>query len=43
MYNQCDPFIYLNLIVKNREVPIERYLVGQYQISMSPVSKLLIY
>jgi hypothetical protein len=25
MYNQCESFIYLDLMVKNREVPIERY------------------
>jgi hypothetical protein len=25
MYNQCESFICLDLIVKNREVPIERY------------------
>jgi hypothetical protein len=25
VYNQCESFIYLNLIVKNREVSIERY------------------
>jgi hypothetical protein len=25
VYNQCELFIYLDLIVKNREVPIERY------------------
>jgi hypothetical protein len=25
VYNQCESFISLNLIVKNREIPIERY------------------
>jgi hypothetical protein len=25
VYNQCESFICLNLMVKNREVPIERY------------------
>jgi hypothetical protein len=25
VYNQCESFICLDLIVKNREVPIERY------------------
>jgi hypothetical protein len=25
VYNQCQSFICLNLMVKNREVPIERY------------------
>jgi hypothetical protein len=24
VYNQCESFIYLDLMVKNREVPIER-------------------
>jgi hypothetical protein len=25
VYNQYESFIYLNLMVKNREIPIERY------------------
>jgi hypothetical protein len=25
MYNQCELFIYLDLMIKNMEVPIERY------------------
>jgi hypothetical protein len=25
VHNQCESFIYLDLIVKNREIPIERY------------------
>jgi hypothetical protein len=25
VYNQCESFIYSDLMVKNREVPIERY------------------
>jgi hypothetical protein len=26
MYNQCESFIWLDLMGKNREIPIERYL-----------------
>jgi hypothetical protein len=25
VYNQCESFIYLDLMVKNKEVPIEKY------------------
>jgi hypothetical protein len=25
VYNQCESFIYLDLIIKNKKVPIERY------------------
>jgi hypothetical protein len=25
VYNQCDSFIYLDLMVKNRKIPIEKY------------------
>jgi hypothetical protein len=28
VYNQCELFIYLDLIIKNIEVPIKRYFKG---------------
>jgi hypothetical protein len=44
VYNQCDSFIYLDLIIKNMYITIERYFKwDQYQISVGHVSKLLIY
>jgi hypothetical protein len=44
VYSQCKSLIYLDLIVKNKEVPIERYFKWWISIKLvSQVPKLLTY